>query len=80
MFDEHYRVSADPLLKSIVRAWKILDATGFLSETAKDINILDHVNTEIYEQALKEATEEYGKEAPEFYAKMAKFFEENDRL
>ena len=80
MFDEHYRVSADPLLKSIVRAWKILDATGFLSETAKEINILDHVNTEIYETALKEAAEEYGNEAPEFYEKMKKFFEENDRL
>lgn len=80
MFDEHYRVNADPLLKSIVRAWKILDATGFLSEKAKEINILDHVNVEIYEQALKEASEEYGSEAPEFYEKMKKFFEENNKL
>ncbi len=80
MFDEHYRVHADPLLKSIIRAWKILDATGFLSETAKNINITDHVNTEIYEKALREVTEEHGKEAPEFYEKMMKFFEENDRL
>ena len=51
-----------------------------MSETAKEINILDHVNTEIYETALKEAAEEYGNEAPEFYEKMKKFFEENDRL
>lgn len=80
MFDEHYRVNADPLLKSIIRAWKILDATGFLSEKAKEINILDHVNVEIYEQALKEASEEYGSEAPEFYEKMKKFFEENNKL
>ena len=80
MFDEHYRVNADPLLKSIIRAWKILDATGFLSETAKDINITDHVNVDLYRQALKEATEEYGSEAPEFYQKMQAFFEENDTL
>lgn len=80
MFDEHYRVNADPLLKSIIRAWNILDATGFLSETAKTINIRDHVNTELYQAALKEATEEYGSEAPEFYEKMQKFFEENNNL
>ena len=80
MFDEHYRVSVDPLLKSIVRAWNILDATGFLSDTAKEINILDHVNTTLYEQALNEAAEEYGSEAPEFYEKMKKFFAENDKL
>ena len=80
MFDEHYRVSADPLLKSIIRAWGILDATGFLSETAKNIDIKDHVNVELYKAALKEAAEEYGAEAPEFYEKMQKFFEENDVL
>ena len=80
MFDEHYRVNADPLLKSIIRAWNILDATGFLSESAKTINIRDHVNTEIYAQALKEAKEEYGKEAPEFYERMQKFFEENNNI
>ncbi|MBR1438350.1 MAG: ABC transporter substrate-binding protein [Synergistaceae bacterium] len=80
MFDEHYRVNADPLLKSIIRAWNILDATGFLSETAKSINIRDHVNTELYREALKEAAEEYGKEAPEFYEKMQKFFEENNNI
>ena len=80
MFDEHYRVNADPLLKSIIRAWNILDATGFLSETAKSINIRDHVNTGLYREALKEAAEEYGKEAPEFYEKMQKFFEENNNI
>ena len=80
MFDDHYRVNADPLLKSIIRAWNILDKTGFLSETAKNINIRDHVNTEIYAQALKEATEEYGHEDPEFYAAMQKFFDENDNI
>ena len=68
------------MLKSIIRAWKILDATGFLSETAKNINITDHVNIELYRQALKEASEEYGSEAPEFYKKMQAFFEENNTL
>ena len=43
------------------------------------INIEDHVNTKLYEEALAEATEEYGKEAPEFYEEMAAFFAEHDK-
>jgi NitT/TauT family transport system substrate-binding protein len=78
MLDSHYLVSVDPLLNPVVRAWGILDATGFLSEEAKNIDILDHVNTELYKAALNEAAEEYGNEAPEFYEKMRAFFKENN--
>ena len=77
--DEHYFVSVDPLKNSVVRAWDILDKTGFLDENAKDIDINDHINTELYEQALEEATEKYGDEDPEFYENMKTFFEENDK-
>lgn len=78
MFNDHYLVHVDPLLKPVVRAWGILDATGFLNENAKNINIRDHVNTELYKEALKKATDEYGKEDPDFYKRMWQFFEEND--
>jgi NitT/TauT family transport system substrate-binding protein len=78
MLDSHFLVSVDPLLNPVVRAWDILDATGFLSEEAKNIDILDHVNTELYKAALNEAAEEYGNEAPEFYEKMRTFFKENN--
>lgn len=78
MLDEHYNVNVDPLKNSVVRAWDILDATGFLNENAKDIDILDHVDTELYEVALKEAAAEYGDENPEFYTKMQTFFTENN--
>lgn len=77
--DEHYFVSVDPLKNSVERAWDILDKTGFLDEQAKDINIDDHINTELYEEALAEATELYGDEDPEFYENMKTFFEENDK-
>ena len=43
--DAHYVVNVDPLHNSVVRAWGILDATGFLDENAKNINIEDHINT-----------------------------------
>ncbi|MCQ5143873.1 ABC transporter substrate-binding protein [Enterocloster bolteae] len=77
--DEHYFVSVDPLKNSVKRAWDILDKTGFLDEKAKEINIDDHINTKLYEEALGEAEDAYGKEAPEFYQNMKTFFAENDK-
>lgn len=78
MNDEHYFVHADPIKNSVVRAWNILDATGFLSENAKNIRIEDHVNTELYKEAMEEVIAEYGDEDPEFYNGLRTFFEENN--
>ena len=79
MNDPHYFVSVDPLKKQVKRAWGILDKTGFLDENAKNINIDDHINTQLYEEALKEAKAKYGAGNEAFYAKMEKFFNDNDR-
>ena len=79
MFNDHYLVHADPLKNSVVRAWNILDETGFLDENAKNINIEDHINTDIYEEALAEVIAEHGDEDPEFYDRMQQFYEENDK-
>lgn len=78
MDEEHYFVNTDPLKNSVVRAWDILKATGYIEEDC-EIDILDHINTDLYEEALAEATELYGEEAPEFYEAQAKFFEENNK-
>ncbi|MCI9238770.1 MAG: ABC transporter substrate-binding protein [Dorea sp.] len=78
MDDEHYFVSADPLKDGVVRAWDILDKTGYLGED-NQVKIEDHINTALYEEALAEATEKYGEEAPEFYEEMASFFAEHDK-
>ena len=79
MLDEkHYVVNVDPLKNSVIRAWGILDATGFLNENAKNIDIRNHINTELYEAALDEAEKEYGSENPEFYKKQRAFFKENN--
>lgn len=76
--DVHYVVNVDPLKNSVVRAWGILDTTGFLNENAKNINILDHIDTKLYKAALTEAERDYGHEAPEFYKKQWAFFNENN--
>ena len=75
--DEHYFVNVDPLKNSVVRAWGILDKTGYLGDDCQ-INIEDHINTDLYEEALSEAKDAYGDEAPDFYDAQQKFFEEND--
>ena len=79
MNNPHYFVSVDPLRNQVKRAWGILEKTGFLDENAKNINIDDHINTSLYEEALKEAKEKYGAGNEAFYEKMEKFFNENDR-
>lgn len=78
MLDDHYKVHVDPLRKSVERAWGILDKTGFLKEKAKEINIDDHVNTDLYQEALKEAKEKYGAESKDFYESLEQFYSEND--
>ena len=78
MLNEHYQIHVDPIKNSVINAWNILDETGFLDENAKQINIEDHINTELYKAALDEATAEYGSEDPDFYEAMATFFAENN--
>ena len=78
MFEDAYVIGADPLKNPVVRAWDILDKTGFLNENARSINILNHINTEVYEAALNEVIAEYGHEDPEFYDKLLAFYKENN--
>ena len=72
--DEYYKPHLDPLRNGIVRAWNILDATGFLDENAKQIDINDHINTTLYEEALAEYAELYGAEDPDFVQRMQDFY------
>lgn len=78
MLDDHYNVNVDPLKASVERAWGILDKTGFLDEQAKTIDIDEHINTELYKNALAEATEKYGSEYADFFDKQQSFFDEQN--
>ncbi len=77
MLDEHYRVNVDPLKNSVVRAWNILDKTDYLKGD-KSIKIEDHINTELYKEALDECKNKYGKDDSAFYSKMETFFTEHN--
>ncbi len=78
LLNDYLKIHVDPLSSSIVRAWGILDKTGFLDENAKNINIEDHINTSIYAEALAECEAEYGAQFPEFYKAMNEFFAANN--
>ena len=66
MNNEHFRISVDPL------------KTGFLSDGWENIKVDDHIQTELYKEALDEAEKDYGSENPEFYKKMQDFYTEHN--
>ena len=78
MDNEHFRISVDPLKHEVERAWNILGETGFLSEGWDKIKVDDHIQNDLYYEALEEAKKDYGSENPEFYEKMEQFYQEHD--
>ena len=76
--NDHYIIHPDPLELPVLRAWDWLLQLGVLDDRAVNIDINDHINTEIYRQALEELTAEKGSEDPEWYAEQLKYFEENN--
>ena len=78
MLDEHYKVNVDPLQDSVLRAWNILDATGFFKDKDDSVKIEDHINTSLYKEALDYAEATYGEEAPDFYKAQQEFFASNN--
>ncbi len=70
MDNPHCNINVDPMKKSVVRAWGYMDGLGLLSADAEQIDINDHINTQLYKEALDECQEKYGSENPEFYERM----------
>lgn len=79
LMNPKYVPSVDPVKNSTLRAWDILQKTGFLDENAADIDISQHIDTSFYETALKECTEEFGSEDPEYYKERQEFFDANNK-
>jgi len=73
-----FDLNTDPMKKSVLRAWNYMDSLGLLDESAKQINIEDHINTELYKAALDECTEKYGSEDQKFYEKMQALYARNN--
>ncbi len=78
MDNEHYRLNLDPYKSSVERAWDWMMEMGLFDEGAEDIDIDDHINTSIYENALATVVSEHYDEDSEFYDKMTDIFDEYD--
>ena len=78
MDNPHCDINVDPMKSAVGRAWNYMDKLGLLSVSAEKINIDDHINTELYKEALDECQEKYGSENPKFYEKMQGQFAKNN--
>lgn len=70
MDNPHFEINTDPMKTSILRAWGYLCRVGIISESARDLDIEEHINTELYKEALDDCQARYGKEDSKFYEKM----------
>ena len=73
-----FELNTDPMKKSVERAWDYMDRLGLLDESAKQINIDDHINTDLYKAALDECQERYGNENPKFYENLQAQYARNN--
>lgn len=73
-----FDLNTGPMKKAILRAWDYMDRLGLLDENAKQIDINDHINTDLYKAALDECQAQYGAENPQFYEKMQAQYAKNN--
>lgn len=73
-----HALNVDPMRESVRRAWQYMDRLGLLDEKAKRINIDDHINTDLYEEALNECQMKYGEENLKFYEKLQSQYSKNN--
>lgn len=78
MDNPHFELNIDPMKKSVIRAWDYMDRLGLLDEDGERISIGDHINVNIYKEALDECQAQYGSENPKFYERLQVQFSQND--
>ena len=59
----------DPMKSAVTRAWDYMDRLGLLDRT-HHTEIEDHINIDLYKEALDACQKEYGSENPDFYEEL----------
>lgn len=72
---EHMKYDTDPFKNSVVKMWDKMLAIGYA--THPDLDITQHINTEVYERALTSLVEDYPDS--QFFQDKVKQFEENNK-
>ena len=73
-----FDLNIGPMKTAVERAWNYMDRLGLLDSYAKNINIDDHVNTELYKKALDKCLKLYGNDNPSFYEKLQSQYARNN--
>lgn len=70
MDNPHFEINTDPLRTSVERAWDYLKKIGIITGEAEKIDIDEHIDTELYKEALDECQDRYGNDDPKFYEQL----------
>lgn len=73
VLSEHYQPELDPLKNTVIQVWETMNNIGYIDS---DLNIEEHINTDLYKQALDQLTEE--NPDSDYYAEKQAFFAEQD--
>ena len=79
MDNPRHDLNIDPMKKSVIRAWSYMRCMGLMDETGRSINILDHINTDLYKQALDECQARYGADNQKFYENLQAQYARNNQ-
>ncbi len=72
-------LNIDPMKSSVIRAWNYQIRLGLMDNDARKIQIEDHINTELYKEALDACQKRYGKDDPKFYEALQAQYAVNDQ-
>lgn len=76
--DPRFDLNTGPMKKAVERAWNYLSRLGLLNYSSSNMDIDEHINTELYREALDKCQERYGSENPAFYEKLQAQYARNN--
>lgn len=78
LLNEHYRINPDTVKNIVMDNYNYMVKVGGIEDYNPDIKLEDYVYSDIYKEALLEATEKWGAEDPEFYKEAMNFYKANN--
>lgn len=79
MDNPRHDLNIDPMKSSVLRAWNYMRFMGILDEAGRSVNINNHINTDLYKQALDQCQALYGKDNQKFYENMQAQYARNNQ-
>ena len=78
MMNKHYRINPDPVKDTVVANYNYMVSVDGIENLDKSVKIEDYVYSDIYKEALEEATDKWGSEDEDFYKDAMTFFKKHN--